>query len=97
MEKALLLYTISDDELRKEFVKELVYKGWIEHKDQSTLTLPQNNRLVFNPTLFQKWFENWSQGRPWDKNDFVQVNFPEILQSGTNKIPVIDSILFTIQ
>lgn len=95
MYKAILVYTISSDDLRSEFVDALIEKGWLAHKDQSTMVLPQkSNLLIFNCKGFKEWLEAWSAGKEWKKNDFIQVYFPKIIERGKLTIPVMESMKF---
>ena len=95
MNSAILVYTISDDRLREDFVDALIARGWYNHKDQSTLTFPPNpNLLIFNSRSFQEWFKKWSKGKKWSATDFVQVFYPQIITKGEIKIPTLQSMDF---
>ena len=98
MNKAVLVYTISDDSLRKNFVETLISRGWVAHKDQSTLTLPQTKSpLIFSVLNFKKWFEVWREGKNWNKGDFLEIFYPVDISVRRINIPSIRSIRFSIK
>ena len=98
MNKAVLVYTISNDNLRKNFVEALINRGWISHKDQSTLTLPQTNSpLIFSVWNFKKWFEVWRKDKNWNKGDFFEIFYPVDISVRRIGIPSIRSIRFSIK
>ena len=93
MDSAILVYTISSDELRSEFVESLTKRGWLLNQDQSTLVLPHNT-LIFSPKIFSDWFDAWSRGKNWQKEDFIQVYYPKIILQNKISTPALDSIYF---
>lgn len=77
--KAIVLYNISQIELREIFAKALSDMHFVEQPDQSTYALPVSQEgEIFDISVFQIWFSEWSMGRPWSKDDFVSVFYLDI-------------------
>lgn len=97
MDKAILVYTISDNELRRDFADILLDRGWKEHDDQTTLTIPQYYNEVFSILTFEMWFNLWKKGRKWSKGDFIQIYFPMILKKSNRDLyPSLNSRKYSV-
>lgn len=85
MDLAIVLYTISDDNLREEFSHELENQGFEKHPDQSTYTYPMNKvGEIFLPENFSNWLKNWSKGKDWTDSDFISIYYLSYIQEGSN-------------
>lgn len=83
MDLAVVLYTISDYNLRSEFTNELEKQGFEKHPDQSTYTYPMPRvGDIFLVDKFSQWIEKWSQGKSWGKSDFISIYYLDFITSG---------------
>lgn len=85
MDLAVVLYTISDDDLRNDFTSELEKQGFEKHQDQSTYTFPMGKvGQIFVVDNFTQWIEKWSKGKSWEKSDFISIYYLDYIKSGSN-------------
>ena len=76
MELAILLYTISDDELREELCIELETNGWQPHPDQSTYVYSMYKiGQYFLIEEFDKWLTSWAKDKCWGSDDFIAIHY----------------------
>ena len=85
MDLAIVLYTISDDNLRDEFTNELEKQGFEKHPDQSTYTYPMDKvGNIFLADNFSKWIEKWGKNKSWINTDFVSIYYLDRIVPGSN-------------
>lgn len=85
MDLAIILYTISDDELREKFANALELQGFENHPDQSTYTFPQNKvGEMFMIDKFSAWLKKWSNSKAWADGDFVSVYYLTKISDASN-------------
>lgn len=93
MDKAIILYTISDDDLRACFAEALESLGFENHPDQSTYTCPLDKvGETFDIAGFTSWLEKWSRNKAWSETDFVDVYYLDYIKA--SKFAAIKSISF---
>lgn len=70
--KALITFTISDDNLRNELIKFLKEQEWGEYPDQSTMIYPLKNGIYTLSKL--KMLKDFIKSEEWDKGDQIIIN-----------------------
>ncbi len=97
MDTAILLYTISNDDLRDEFTKELERKGFEKHPDQSTYSYSMNKvGDIFLIERFSEWLIGWCKHKPFIESDFISVYYLDYIRPGS-KFTAIKNRNFTFK
>lgn len=82
---AVVCYTISDDNKRNDFSRELIRQGFELQADQSTLVYPISKvGDVFDASKFLDWLKEWAKNEKWEKGDFVLIYFLDKITNKSN-------------
>lgn len=98
MDLAIILYTISDDDLRDGFRSQLENQGFVQHPDQSTYTYPLTKEgSIFKIDSFTQWLQRWSKGKDWSETDFISVYYLDKIKNGSSTYMGINNAFFIFE